>query len=92
MILDFEYEGEMSLESIKDLIIKYHVPFIFLEFNLLIFRVHEARPQDFLKIFSQNGYKISLNGFLSQEFINIEDIMEINLPKINLYIIYVGNK
>ena len=42
LILDFEYEGEMSLESIKDLIIKYHVPFIFLEFNLLIFRVHEA--------------------------------------------------
>ena len=90
LIFDLEYEGEMSIESGKDLIIKYHVPFVFIEFNMLMFSIHDTRPQDFLKIFIQNGYKISLKGFLSQEFISIEDLMKSHLTKINLYIIYVG--
>ena len=90
MIFDLEYEGEMSIESGKELIIKYHVPFVFIEFNMLMFSIHDTKPQDFLKIFIQNGYKISLKGFLSQEFISIEDLMKSHLTKINLYIIYVG--
>ena len=92
LIMDLEYEGEMFLENENYLITKYHVPFIFIEFNMKMFSIHETRPQDFFKIFSKNGYKISLNGFLSGKFISIEDIMKSSLSKINLYIIYVGNE
>ena len=92
LILDLEYEGEIFLESENYLITKYHIPFIFIEFNMKMFSIHGTRPQDFLKIFSQNGYKISLNGFLSRKFISIEDIIKSTLSKINLYIIYTGNE
>ena len=90
LILDLEYEGEMALESGKELITKYHIPFVFIEFNMLMFALHETRPQDFLRFFIENNYKISLNGFLSNQFIRIEDIMRTNFITINLYLVYVG--
>ena len=87
---DLEYEGEMAIESGKELITKYHIPFVFIEFNMLMFALHETRPQDFLRFFTQNGYKISLNGFLTKQFISVEDIMKTNFLTINLYLVYVG--
>jgi hypothetical protein len=87
---DLEYEGEMAIESGKELITKYHIPFVFIEFNMLMFALHETRPQDFLRFFTQNGYKISLNGFLNKQFISVEDIMKTNFVTINLYLVYVG--
>ena len=87
---DLEYEGEMAIESGKELITKYHIPFIFIEFNLLMFKLHETRPQDFLLFFTRNGYKISLKGFLSKQFISAEDIIRANFITINLYLVYVG--
>ena len=90
LILDLEYEGEMALESGKELITKYHIPFVFIEFNMLMFALHETRPQDFLRFFIENGYKISLKGFLSNQFISVEDIMRTNFISINLYLVYVG--
>ena len=89
--LDLEYEGEMAILSGKELIIKYHIPYIFLEFNMLMFVLHETRPQDFLRFFTENGYKISLKGFLTDEFISVEDIMRINFTSFNLYLVFVGN-
>lgn len=87
---DLEYEGEMAIESGKELITKYHIPFVFIEFNMLMFALHETRPQDFLRFFTQNGYKISVNGFLTKQFISVEDIMKTNFVTINLYLVYVG--
>ena len=55
-----------------------------------MFTLHETRPQDFLRFFVQNGYKISLNGFLSNQFISLEDIMKTNFIIINIYLVYVG--
>ena len=83
-------EGEMALESGKELVSKYHIPFILIEFNLDIFKVHERNAEHFLLFFINNGYKISLNGFLSNEFINIFDLLSIHFENINLYIIYTG--
>ena len=88
--LDLNYEGEKAIESGKELIIIYHIPFIFIEFNLSMFILHETKPLDFLRFFINNGYKISLNGFLSNEFINIEDILKTYFVKINLYLVYTG--
>ena len=88
--LDLEYEGEMAIESGKELITKFHVPYIFIEFNMLMFALHETRPQDFLRFFINNGYKISLNGFLTDQFITVEDLMRIEFTTINLYLVCVG--
>ena len=88
--LDLNYEGEKAIESGKELISIYHIPFIFIEFNLSMFILHESKPQDFLRFFINNGYKISLKGFLSNEFINIEDILKTYFVKINLYLVYTG--
>jgi len=91
LVFDLELEGEMALESGKDLITKYHIPFIFIEFNILTFRVHETDAKKFLLFFIQNGYKISLDGFLTSQFIRIDDLLRMNFLIIDLYIIYVGN-
>ena len=88
--LDLEYEGEMAIMSGKELIHKYHIPYVFMEFNMLMFALHETRPQDFLRFFTENGYRISLKGFLSNEFISVEDIMRIKFITINLYLVFVG--
>ena len=88
--LDLEYEGEKAILSGKELIYKYHIPYIFIEFNRLMFALHETRPQDFLRFFTENGYKISLKGFLTEEFISVEDIMRTNFITINLYLVFVG--
>ena len=90
IIIDLESEGEMAIDSGKELIDKYHIPYIFIEFNMLMFALHETRPQDFLKFFVDTGYKISLNGFLSNEYISIEDLMKTNFITINLYLVFVG--
>lgn len=90
LIFDLEYEGEMVIESGKEFILKYHIPYIFIEFNILMFSLHETKPQDFLRFFIQNGYKISLDGFLTNKFISVEDLIRTDFVIINLYIIYVG--
>ena len=90
LIIDLEFEGEMMIKSGKDLITKFHIPFIFIEFNIGIFKIHETDPKNFLYFFTKNGYKISLNGFLSNEFITIENLFLSNFSTINLYIKYIG--
>ena len=88
--LDLEFEGENAIKSGIELITKYHIPFIFIDFNYLIFSIHMTTAQDFFKFFIDNGYKISLNGFLTNDFIDIEELMIIRASRINLYIVYVG--
>ena len=88
--IDLENEGEKVIEGGKEIIIKYHIPFILIEFNKLMFALHETKPQDFLRLFTENGYKISLNGFLSKKFISVEELIQTNFVKIILYIIYAG--
>lgn len=89
--LDLELEGEMAIESGKELISLYHIPYVFIEFNLSMFDLHETKPKDFLIFFTDNGYKISIDGFLTKKFISIEDLLKIKFTKINLYLVYVEN-
>lgn len=78
LILNMKLEGELALESGKELVSKYHIPFILIEFNLKVFKVYERNAEHFLLFFIKNGYKISLIGFLSNKFINIVDLLSIN--------------
>ena len=90
LVFDLEFEGEMMIKSGKDLITKFHIPFIFIEFNVEIFKIHGTDPKNFLYFFTKNGYKISLNGFLSNEFVTIENLFLSNFSTIYLYIKYIG--
>ena len=88
--LDLEFEGENAIKSGIKLITKYHIPYIFIEFNFLIFSIHMTTAQEFFQFFIDNGYKISLNGFLTNDFIDIDELMIIRATRINLYFVYVG--
>ena len=44
---DLENEGEIAIEIGKDLITKYHIAYLFIEFNLLIFQLYETSPREF---------------------------------------------
>lgn len=90
LIFDLQFEGEMAIESGKELITKYHIPFIFIEVNMLMFELHETKPYKFFMFFIENGYKISLNGFLNNQFITVDDLIKANLKKVDLYIAYFG--
>ena len=86
LIFDLGFEGEMTMESSKELIHHFHIPFIFIEFNILIFNIHEKKTKDFLNFFIQNGYKISLSGFLANKYISVSDLFKLNIEVVNLYI------
>ena len=87
--LDLEFEGEKAIKSGKELITLYHVPYVFIAFNKKMFNIYETKAEDFLKFFVNNGYQMSLKGFLTKEFISIEDLMKKKFKQINLYLVNI---
>ena len=60
-----------------------------MEFTPNSLKLHGTDPKEFLKIFEQNGYKISTNNFLSKDYLSIDDIIsKSNAGMLNLYIIH----
>ena len=47
---------------------------------------HGTNPIKFLQLFINNGYKISLKGFLSKSYVSIDKVKNAG----NLYFIYNG--
>ena len=87
--IDVEGSEGKAIESGIELISKYHVPFIFLEFTPSSLKLHGTDPKEFLKIFEQNGYKISTNNFITKDYLSLDDIMlKANGGMPNLYITY----
>lgn len=84
--IDLDAEGEKAIESGAELITKFHVPYIFMEFSLRPFKERETDPKQFLQFFKDNGYNFSLNGFLNTKTISIEKILENKIETINLYL------
>ena len=85
--LDIEGGEGKAIEDGIELINKFHIPYIFSEYNPTFLKRHGTDPKKFLQLFINNGYKISVKGFLSKEFISVDDIKTVN----NLYFIYDGN-
>ena len=52
-------------EGGKELISKYHVPFILMEYEIKLLEPHGSNVLEFLQFFENNGYKISLIDFFS---------------------------
>lgn len=87
--MDIEGSEGKALEGGIDLIKKYHVPFILIEYTPIYLKEQNTDPIKFLKILTDNDYKISDNGFLSKTFISIEYIINNIKDQINLYFIYM---
>ena len=85
--LDIEGGEGKAIEDGIELVNKYHVPFIFSEFNPRYLERHGTNPKDFLQLFLNNGYKITKEGFFSESYLSPN---EINSP-CNLYFIYKQN-
>ncbi len=84
--LDIEGAEGKAIESGIDLVIKYHIPFIFLEFTPKQLIIKGTDPKLFLEMFENNGYKISKMDFLSKNYCSSKEL--ITERKINIYIIY----
>ena len=67
--IDVEGSEAIVLEGGKELITKYHVPFIKMEFEVKMIEAHRNNALEFLQLFENNGYKISLNDFFGKKYI-----------------------
>ena len=75
--LDAEGAEGKAIESGIELITKFHIPFIEIEFTPPFLLEHGTNPVNFLKLFVNNGYKISLKGFLKKKYITDVNLMKI---------------
>ena len=87
MKIDVEGSEEAAILSGIELISKYHIPFIFLEYCPNNLRLHDVNKTKFLEIFEYNGYKISNSSFFDKNYVSIEYLAK-EKKLINLYIIY----
>jgi len=84
--LDIEGSEGKAIQGGIDFILKFRVPFIFMEFNPKRLKKQGTDPKIFLEIFENNGYKISDRNFLNKKYVSINEL--INRKFINIYISY----
>ena len=86
--IDIEGSEAKAIEGGIELITKYHIPFIFLEFSPSMLKLHHSDPKQLLQLFIDNGYKISHLNFFDKNYYSIEEILKITKTQIDLYIVY----
>jgi FkbM family methyltransferase len=86
--IDVEGSEEKALISGVELITKYKVPFIFLEFTPSALEGHGTNSTEFLTLFEKNGYKFSNNYFLDSQYLSVDDIIKRYTIEVNLYIVH----
>ena len=88
MKLDIEGHELHAIEGGKELITKYHIPYVVLEFSPPYLREVGSDPKKLAQFFVDNGYKISINGFLSKHYITIDELITKANYQINCYFIH----
>ena len=88
MKLDVEGNELHILEGGKELITKYHVPFVVLEFTPSLLKEAGSDPKELALFFVDNGYNISLNGFLSKDYINVEKLLIKGKNQVNCFFVH----
>ena len=68
-----------------ELITKYHIPFIYIEFTPDYLKMQGTNPRELLEIFENNGYSISTVDFISKNYTTIDKI--VNVTSKDLYLI-----
>ena len=86
--IDVEGNEFRIIEGGKELITKYHVPFVVLEFTPNYLKELDSDPEKLIQFFINNGYKISINGFLSKNYITKQKLFKIVGNQINCYFIH----
>ena len=66
--IDVEGPEANVFEGGAELITKYHVPFIMMEFEYKMVETHRINALEFFQLFKNNGYKIALNDFFSKNY------------------------
>ena len=84
--IDVEGSEGKVIEGGLDLIVKYHIPFIFMEWQSNYLKLKGTDPKLFLKMFESNGYKFSKKDFISKQYISIEDLLKES--RINIFVVY----
>ena len=87
MKLDVEGAEGSVIYGGKEIISKYHIPFIIMEFRVKLLESHRTNVLEFLQFFENNGYKFSLTDFLSNEYISSSERIK-NNKNWNLFIVY----
>ena len=87
MKIDVEGDEGKVIKGGQELISKYHIPFISMEFCVSFLQWHQTNVLEFLKLFENNGYKFSLVDFFSKKYISSEELIK-NINNNNLYVVY----
>ena len=87
MKIDVEGYEPKVIKGGEEIITKYHIPFIAMEFNINFIQLHQINALEFLKIFENNGYKFSMVDFLSKKYISSEELIK-RKDNINIFAIY----
>ena len=88
-LLKIDVEGDEGkvIKGGQELISKYHIPFISMEFCVSFLQSHQTNVLEFLKLFENNGYKFSLVDFFSKKYVSSEELIK-NINNNNLYVVY----
>ena len=86
--LDIEGGEEEAIKSGIELVTKYHVPFIFIEFSPIFLKEHGTVPKQFVQLMVDSGYYINTKSFLDKNYLSIEEFLEQAKIQINTYFIY----
>ena len=88
-VIKIDVEGAEGnvIESGKELITKYHIPFIMTEFEVRMLEAHKTKVLEFLQFFENNGYKIGLNDFFDHKKESPLELIK-NKNILNLFCVY----
>lgn len=86
--LDVEGQELKILEGGSKLITQYHVPFVVLEFSPSYLKEVGSEPIKLIQFFIDNGYKISIEGFLNNKYLNADELLNKTGFQINCYFIH----
>ena len=87
MKIDVEGYESKVIKGGEEIITKYHIPFIVMEFCISMMQFHQINVLEFLKIFENNGYKISMVDFLSKKYASSEELIK-RKDIINIFAVY----
>ena len=88
-VIKIDVEGAEGnvFEGGKELITKYHVPFILMEYDIKLLAPHGTNVLEFLQFFENNGYRFSLIDFFSKNYTSSSELIK-SKRLLNLFLVY----
>ena len=88
-VIKIDVEGAEGnvFEGGKELITKYHVPFMLMEYDIKLLAPHGTNVLEFLQFFENNGYRFSLIDFFSKNYTSSSELIK-SKRLLNLFLVY----